>query len=92
MDNGRKATRDRREQLLTLVNNWDPAGLLAGGARRDSYEGLVDKVFGALSAGTTREQLATMLETELRDQFGRKSQGVTEFVNRTLAWFNLGDE
>ena len=77
--------------MLTLVNNWDPAGLLATGAPRDSYEGLVDKVLGALSAGTTKEQLGAMLEAELRDRFGKKAPGVAEFVNRALAWHNLGE-
>ena len=77
--------------MLTLVNNWDPAGLLAAGAPRDRYEGLVDKVLGALSAGTTKEQLAALLETELRDGFGKNARGVSEFVNRVLAWHNLSE-
>ena len=92
VDNARRATRDRREQLLTLVNNWDPAGLIASGAPRDRYEGLVDTIFSALSAGKTKEQLRTILETELRDQFRSAATGVESFVNRAFAWFELGVE
>ena len=92
MDSKRRDTiRNPREQLLTLVNNWDPAGKLAAGAPRNEYDAITEKIYGLLSGGASREEVARLLESEIREDFGASPKDVEQFVNRAFAWFDLTD-
>jgi hypothetical protein len=86
----RKADRDQREQLLTLVNGWDPAGRLAGGAPRDSYHSLVERLLVFLASNPAREDVATFLETDISENFGAKPEGVPAFANKVVTWYGMG--
>ena len=85
----RKTIRTRREQLLTLLNGWDPAGLLNAGAPRDEYDCVVDQLLSLLSRQTGEEEVAQFIESEIRDHFGRTPQGAAQFATKAVAWFRM---
>ena len=88
----RRAVRARREQLLTLVNGWDPAGLLRAGAPRDTYDFIVDELLALLSTSPTKEQVTRFLEQGISDRLGAKPEGSAQFANRALVWFVTSEE
>ena len=85
----RKSDRDQREQLLTLVNGWDPARRLASGAPRDSYHSLVERLLVFLASNASREDVAAFLETDISENFGTKPEGVASFANKVVTWYEL---
>jgi hypothetical protein len=85
----RKAVRGRREQLVTLVNGWDPAGLLTTGAPRDEYDCVVDKLLSLLSRQATVEEVAEFLESEISGHFGTKPAGAVQFAKKAVSWFRI---
>ncbi len=85
----RKAVRAQREQLLTLVNGWDPIGLLEAGAPRDEYDCVIDKLLGLLSRKTTKEEIADFLDREIADHFGTKPKDAGPFASKAVAWFQM---
>ena len=85
----RKIVRGWREQLLTLVNGWDPAGLLAQGAPRDEYDCMVDKLLSLLSRKATTEEVTAFLENEISTHFGLPINGAEQFAKKALNWFRL---
>ena len=88
----RKGVRSQREQLLTLVNGWDPAGLLQAGGRRDSYFGLIDDLLALLSGGATKEEISTWLDREINQHFGVSPSDTESFARRAFAWFELSSK
>ena len=85
----RRAVRTKREQLLTLVNGWDPLGLLAAGAPRDKYDCVIDKLLSLLSQRAGKEDIARSLDDDIREHFGRTPEGSAQFVNRAVTWFEI---
>ena len=85
----RKTTRTRREQLLTLVNVWDPAGLIAGGAPRDAYDGIIDKLLSFVSERPPRDELARFLDENIREHFGKAPVDAAQFANKAITWFDI---
>ena len=88
----RKQQRTERDQLLTLVNQWDPAGLIGAGAPRDEYAALVDQLFELLAGETAEAQVAAFLDSEVREQFGMAPPQAGQFAAKILAWSRLRDE
>jgi len=87
----RRRTRGKRDQLLTLINGWDPAGLLSSGGRRDAYESLLDDLLGLLERDASKEEIAAFLDARTSDQFGVHPEGAVQFATKTLSWFRLED-
>jgi GGDEF domain-containing protein len=85
----RTHVRAQREQLLTLVNSWDPAGLLGAGAPRDQYDFVIDQLLGLLSRRATKDEIAEFLEREVSARFGTKPPDAGQFATRAVAWFQL---
>ena len=85
----RKAERAQRDQLLTLVNGWDPMGLLESGAPRDKYDSVIDELLSLLSNKAAREDVAAFLDRALTARFGTKPKDVDAFANRAVTWFQL---
>jgi hypothetical protein len=85
----RNAVRAQREQLLTLVNGWDPIGLLAAGAPRSEYEFVIDKLLELLSRNETEEEIARFLERGIADHFGTQPTGAGPFAKKVVAWFQM---
>lgn len=85
----RKTVRGWREQLVTLINGWDPAGLLAAGAPRDEYDCLVDKLLSLLSRQATVEEVAEFLESEISSHFGARPSDTAQFAKRAVSWFHI---
>lgn len=85
----RKQLRTEREQLLTLVNQWDPAGVIEAGASRDEYDGLVDRLFDLLDRETRESEIAKFLDREVNEHFGVKPRQTALFATKVLAWFRM---
>jgi hypothetical protein len=85
----RRQVRTEREQLLTLINQWDPAGLIQSGAPRDAYERLVDPLYDLLAQQTAEADIAALLDRELREHFGVTPQGTPRFAAKVLAWSGM---
>lgn len=92
MNKERKGTRSEREQLLTLVNQWDPAGLLEAGAPRNEYAALVDKLFETLSREPSEAEVTTFLDSEVTEQFGKTAPETARFAAKVLTWSRLRDQ
>jgi len=88
----RHPERSRSEQLLTLVNNWDPANVLAEGASRHQYEAITNELFGLLSRGATRDEVSQFLNSKTTEHFGRPPHDVEQFVNRVFVWYDINPE
>ena len=87
----RKTARSRRDELLTLLNGWDPAGLLQAGAPRDEYECVVDKLFSELSRGAGRDDVTHFLEREIGEHFGVAPKDAGHFATKVMTWYELAD-
>ena len=85
----RKAERGQREQLLTLLNGWDPAQVLAAGVPRNAYESLADKLLGVLSRHASAGEVAQFLEKEISGQFGTKPDDAMRFAIKAVSWFEM---
>jgi len=85
----RKAERAQREQLLTLVNGWDPIGRLEAGAPRDEYDWVIDKLLGLLSRNPPKQEIVDFLEREIGDHFGKKPKDAASFASKAVAWFQM---
>jgi hypothetical protein len=92
MKNERKGVRAQRDQLLTLLNGWDPAGLLEQGARRDQYDAIVDKLLSVLAADPSASDVADFLRTEIGGRFGVVPSDPEQFATKALTWYRLSDE
>ena len=85
----RKAVRGQRDELLTLVNGWDPAGLLGAGAPRDEYDSFVDRLLGFLSRKASKDEVTEFLERELGDHFGVTPPDAAQFATKAVTWYAL---
>ena len=85
----RKSFRAQREQLLTLLNGWDPVGLLEAGAPRDKYDWIVDKLLGLLSRNARKEEVTAFLEREMSVHFGVPVQNASQFAAKAVTWFQM---
>ena len=85
----RKEPRSQRGQLLTLLNGWDPVGLLWAGAPRDPYDSIVDRLLSLLSRNTDKEEVASFLEREISEHFGTAAPGASQFAAKAVTWFQM---
>ena len=88
----RKQNRNEREQLLTLVNQWDPAGLLQAGKPRNSYDLLVDNLLSFLFNEPGEPEIAAFLDREVRAQYKVKAPESTRFATKVLTWSRMSEE
>jgi hypothetical protein len=89
VDTKRKAVRSAREQLLTLLNGWDPASLLEGAARRDEYAPLTDELLAMLSRGASTEEVEDWLDRKVQEDFGVTAKGSGPFARKVVTWFEI---
>ena len=85
----RRAQRGRRDQLVTLVNGWDPAGVLAAGGSRDSYESLVDKLLPLLEQNAAGDAVTFFLQREVRNHFHKEVSDAPQFAAKVVTWFRV---
>lgn len=91
MKNVRKSDRAQREQLLTLLNGWDPAGVIHAGGRRDQYEGFVDRLLDLLSRNPATDEVTGFLRGEIRGTFGVDAPDPELFATKALTWYHLSE-
>ncbi len=85
----RKGVRGLRDQLLTLVNGWDPTGLLQAGASRDQYAPVVDELLGLLSQRAPKDEISRFLDNEISARFGSKPPGSDQFARKAISWYQI---
>lgn len=74
---------------MTLVNGWDPAGVLDAGAARDAYHGIADNLMNFLSGDPEKEHLTEFLENAVRERFDIKPLGAQQFAMKVLTWHQM---
>ena len=57
-------------RLQTLINEFDPCGLIASGSPVDEYDCLTDKILGLKHRGESKEKMRTLVLGELSGHFG----------------------
>jgi hypothetical protein len=72
--------------LLSLVNEWDPIGLLALGAPRDEYDCLVGPLLTRLDRGDAAATIETWLSRHIPDHFGVAPHDPGAFAARAIEW------
>ncbi len=85
----RRKLRDEHGQLLTLLNEWDPAGIVGAGEGRHRYSPLADALLDVLGDGGSEEEVTTFLEREVAGQFGRKPADASRFATKVVAWSRM---
>jgi len=88
----RSSERGRREQLLTLLNGWDPAGVLQAGGRRDAYESFVNELLGLLERDASRDEISEFLENETAARYGARPEGASQFATKIGSWYRMESE
>src|SRR4051794_36964487 len=85
----RRSRRGRRDQLLTLINGWDPAGVLETDGRRDQYDFLVDDLLGFLEREADKSEVSSFLDKQIADRFGSRPEGSIQFATKALSWYRI---
>jgi hypothetical protein len=81
--------RDQRGQLLTLLNGWDPAGLLHAGAARDEYGPIVDQLLDLLSQTPSEAEVTRFLQQQVTEHFGTAPADASRFAAKAVTWYRL---
>lgn len=74
---------------MTLLNGWDPAGLLAAGAPRNEYDFIIEGLLDLLSRHVPESEVASFLEAEISQHFGVRPQGAAQFAKKAVTWFEV---
>jgi len=85
----REGSRNERGQLLTLLNGWDPAGLLSSGGARDAYTNIVDDLLSLLARTNNKSEVAAFLEEQIREQFDATPRDAGQFAAKAITWYKL---
>lgn len=84
----RRKLRDEHGQLLTLLNEWDPAGIV-GAEGRDRYSPLADALLDLLGDDASEQDITSFLEREIAGQFGRKPADASRFATKVMTWSRM---
>jgi len=78
----KKQIKEERKNLRTLVNKWDPAGLIQTGSPDDEYDCLSDKIYSMLNRNVSEEEMIQHIVQELEDHFGCsiKPESIMRFI------------
>jgi hypothetical protein len=79
--------RTRWRELRTLVNEWDPIGLIADGAPPDEYECVVGPLLRMLEEKASPTEITGYLSREFEDHFGLAADNTEEFTTRVAQWY-----
>jgi hypothetical protein len=83
----RKAVRVKQQELLGLLNEWDPIGVMPG-APSDEYDCLLG-LLRRLQRGEEPGKLSRYLRRKLRHHFGLDpdQSHPEQFAERVFAWY-----
>jgi hypothetical protein len=85
----RRKLRTQHGQLLTLLNEWDPAGIVGAGEGRDRYGELADTLLDALGDSQSETEITALLEREINGKYGRRPADASHFATKVIAWSHL---
>lgn len=77
----------QRRELLSLLNEWDPIGVVGDGSPDDEYECLVDPILARLRDDADSRRISDFLEVELPAHFGISAGDTGVVANRIVSWF-----
>lgn len=73
MDNKEKQFKEQWKkdfgELTCIVNEWDPMGLIRGGAPDDEFESLTMSLLSKLYQGKNRNELESFIIERLKEEF-----------------------
>ncbi|WP_422657524.1 phosphotransferase [Paenibacillus sp. EC2-1] len=87
------------DQVQELVNEWDPVGLIGGGAPDDEYDCITIQLIDLLKQGANQAEIFEYIIHELDDHFGMGIKAIdneykesfiykqTEFSNLLFEWY-----
>jgi hypothetical protein len=79
--------RKRWAELRTLINEWDPVGLIEAGAPHDEYECVVGPVLRMLEENVSASEVAAFLQREFDEHFGVSCGDAAPFAASTKQWY-----
>jgi hypothetical protein len=83
----KQASRERWREVRSLVNEWDPIGLISAGAPDDEYECVVGPVLRMLETSEAPETIGAYLEIEFAEHFGMPGVAASEFAVQAHQWY-----
>lgn len=84
----KRELRQRSLELRSLVNEWDPIGLIAAGAPLDEYECVTGPLLRMLEERAGTETIANYLATEFAEHFGVPITDAAAFSKRASSWYD----
>jgi hypothetical protein len=85
----RRKLRTQNGQLLTLLNEWDPGGVVGAGAGRDQYASLADALLEQLGESRSEAEITAFLEREIEAKFHRKPADASRFATKVVTWSRM---
>ncbi|MGZ8866697.1 MAG: hypothetical protein ACXW2P_00030 [Thermoanaerobaculia bacterium] len=85
----RRKLRTQHGQLLTLLNEWDPAGIIGAGKGRDQYAALADSLLDLLGESKSEAEITAFLEREIDVKFHRKPADASRFATKVVTWSRM---
>ena len=79
--------RQRWAELRSLVNEWDPIGLIEDGAPVDEYECVVGPLLRMLEERAPQAEIAAFLGAEFDEHFGVPIADAQVFAARAASWY-----
>jgi hypothetical protein len=79
--------RQRWAQLRSLINEWDPIGLIEAGSPNDEYECIVGPLLRRLEERAGETAIAAFLAAEFDEHFGSPISDSSSFAERAIVWY-----
>ena len=91
MEHDRRWARETQASLRTLLNRWDPLGVVGAqgdGGPFDEYDCIVGPLISLLLGGAGGQEVDAYLAAELEDHFGLGPRRVpADVVDQIVAWW-----
>jgi hypothetical protein len=81
-------SRKRWRELRSLVNAWDPIGLIEAGAPEDEYECIVGPLMRMLEERASQATMNSFLLREFDEHFRVPIDDSSDFVRSAAAWYS----
>jgi hypothetical protein len=79
--------RIEKHELRSLMNDWDPIGLIEAGAPADEYECVVGPLLRMLEERAPVGAIAKYLASEFEEHFGVPITDAAAFGERASSWY-----
>lgn len=78
-----------KKELIDLLNQWDPIGIMSLEAPKDEYDCFVNPILSILHKGKGKSELTNFLKKHLEDHMGldSKDSKPDEFAEKIMSWW-----